>query len=58
MNISVANSTADYFDVNIFWASVSAEKKKRNMFDCGRNSDKISGIYVSKIREKRIKAWV
>lgn len=28
MKISVANSTADYLDVNIFWASVSAIKKK------------------------------
>lgn len=28
MKISVANSTADYLDVNIFWASVSATTKK------------------------------
>ena len=26
MNISVANSTAVYFNVNIFWACVSAKK--------------------------------
>ena len=28
MNINVANSTANYFYVNIFWASASAEKKE------------------------------
>ena len=56
MNISVANSTAYYFYVNIFWASASVEKKEICLIV--GNSDKISGIYVSKIREKRIKAWV
>lgn len=55
MKISVANSTADYLDVNIFWASVSAKKKKK--FDFGETQMRLVDHICQKLENERIKSW-
>ena len=55
MNISVANSIADYFDVNIFWASVSAEKKKEICLIVGETQIKLVEYMCQKLEKRESK---